>query len=899
MLSLGALSFAAPWALAAFALLPVLWWFLRLTPPAPTRLRFPPIRLLLALTVREETSATTPWWLVVLRLIFVSALILVAAHPLLDARSDLKGAGPLVLVVDDGWAAARDWPARQVILGNFLDQAEREGRAVMVATTAPAVAAAGGAASVVPPAMSAESARRHLEGLQPKPWPTDRTSMVAALGAAVDPAAPPGHVVWLSDGLDDGATASVARDLARLGDITLVRDPDDRLARVLRPPEPAGGALKIRLERVAAEAADSAWLRVVAEDGTPLDRVRLDFDGGASAAETVIELPAELRKKLARLEIENETTAGAVVLLDERWRRRPVGLVSGEGALADQPLLSAVYYLNRALEPFTEVRRGTVSELLRRELAIMILADPGRLEDSVRTALERWIGDGGVVVRFAGPRLADAPEGLLPVRLRPGDRIIGGSMSWGRPATLAPFPETSPFAGLAVPEEVTVRRQVLAEPSLELAEKTWAALSDGTPLVSAEKRAKGWVVLVHTTANATWSNLVLSGVFVEMLERMVGLSQGVVRAAESAPLPPLEVMDGFGRLGPVPAGPHAIPAGRLENVRVGPRHPPGYYGQPSTRRALNLTAGLEAPATIDRIPDVDLETYDVVRETDLRRWLLLAALVLALADLVASMAIRQLFRFRAGFAATVALVMAAAGAGAQTADEFALAASLETRLAYVITGDAETDETSRAGLRGLGTIVKRRTAAELGDPIGVIPDADELSFFPLIYWPVTDAQPALTRRAITKLNRFLRNGGTILFDTRERGGGVAPEAMAALARSLDIPPLMPLPPDHVLTRSYYLLRELPGRWTGGTVWIERTGERINDGVSSVIVGGRDWSAAWAMDELERPLFAVVPGGDRQRELAYRFGINLVMYVLTGNYKSDQVHLPSILQRLGQ
>ena len=391
----------------------------------------------------------------------------------------------------------------------------------------------------------------------------------------------------------------------------------------------------------------------------------------------------------------------------------------------------------------------------------------------------------------------------------------------------------------------------------------------------------------------------LSGVFVEMLERMVGLSQGVVRAAESAPLPPLEVMDGFGRLGPVPAGPHAIPAGRLENVRVGPRHPPGYYGQPSTRRALNLTAGLEAPATIDRIPDVDLETYDVVRETDLRRWLLLAALVLALADLVASMAIRQHFRFRAGFAATVALVMAAAGAGAQTADEFALAASLETRLAYVITGDAETDETSRAGLRGLGTIVKRRTAAELGDPIGVIPDADELSFFPLIYWPVTDAQPALTRRAITKLNRFLRNGGTILFDTGERGGGVAPEAMAALARSLDIPPLMPLPPDHVLTRSYYLLRKLPGRWTGGTVWIERTGERINDGVSSVIVGGRDWSAAWAMDELERPLFAVVPGGDRQRELAYRFGINLVMYVLTGNYKSDQVHLPSILQRLGQ
>ncbi|HJO68648.1 MAG TPA: DUF4159 domain-containing protein [Rhodospirillales bacterium] len=899
MLSLGALSFAAPWALAAFALLPVLWWFLRLTPPAPMRLRFPPIRFLLALTVREETSASTPWWLVVLRLIFAGTLIAVAAHPLMDVRSDLKGTGPLVLVVDDGWAAARNWPARQVMLANFLDQAEREGRAVMVATTAPASATTGGAAPAVPPAMSAEAARRHFEGLQPKPWPANRPSMLAALGVAMDPAAPPGHVVWLSDGLDDGTTASVARDLARLGAITLVRDPNDRLARVLRPPEPAVGGLKVRLERVAAKTAASAWLRVVAEDGTPLDRIRLDFADDASAAETMIELPAELRNKLARIEIENETTAASVVLLDERWRRRPVGLVSGEGALADQPLLSAVYYLNRALEPFTEVRQGTVSELLRRELAVMILADPGRLEDSVRSELERWIADGGVVVRFAGPRLAEAPVGLLPVRLRPGDRIMGGSMSWGRPATLAPFPETSPFAGLAVPEEVTVQRQVLAEPSLDLAEKTWAALSDGTPLVSAEKRAKGWVVLVHTTANATWSNLALSGAFVEMLERLVGLSQGVVTAAELAPLPPLEIMDGFGRLGPVPAGPHAIEAGRLENVRVGPRHPPGYYGQPTTRRALNLTAGLEAPAAIGPVPDVDLETYDAVRETDLRRWFVLAAFVLALVDLVASMAIRQLFRFGTGFAAAAALVVAAGAANAQTADVFALAASLETRLAYVITDDAETDETSRAGLRGLGMIVKRRTAAELGEPIGVIPDADELSFFPLIYWPVTDTPPELTRRAITKLNRFLRNGGTILFDTRESGGGVTPEAMAALAGALDIPPLMPLPPDHVLTRSYYLLRELPGRWTGGTVWIERTGERINDGVSSVIVGGRDWSAAWAMDELERPLFAVIPGGERQRELAYRFGINLVMYVLTGNYKSDQVHLPSILQRLDQ
>ena len=123
--------------------------------------------------------------------------------------------------------------------------------------------------------------------------------------------------------------------------------------------------------------------------------------------------------------------------------------------------------------------------------------------------------------------------------------------------------------------------------------------------------------------------------------------------------------------------------------------------------------------------------------------------------------------------------------------------------------------------------------------------------------------------------------------------------MQALTAGLDIPPLMPLPSDHVLTRSFYLLQDFPGRSAGGEVWIEAREDRRLDGVSSVIVGGNDWAGAWAMDAQGQPLYAVVPGGERQRELAWRFGVNVVMYALTGNYKADQVHVPAILQRIGQ
>jgi hypothetical protein len=232
------------------------------------------------------------------------------------------------------------------------------------------------------------------------------------------------------------------------------------------------------------------------------------------------------------------------------------------------------------------------------------------------------------------------------------------------------------------------------------------------------------------------------------------------------------------------------------------------------------------------------------------------------------------------------------------ADDFALKAALETRLAYVITGDPTVDDTSSQGLKGLGRILNQRTAIEAAAPIGLDIEQDPLSLFPLLYWPVTESQPPVSMETIGRLNRFMASGGTIFFDLLDGGSGNGGAILRRLTRGLDIPPLTPVPPAHVLTKAFYLMQAFPGRWADGRVWVERPGERINDGVSSIIVGANNWAAAWAVDAQGRHLFATVPGGERQRELAYRFGVNLVMYTLTGNYKSDQVHVPSILERLG-
>lgn len=930
MLSLGALAFANPWLLLALATLPLLWWLLRVTPPVPRLVRFPAIRLLLRLSQKEETPAHTPIWLLILRTVLAAMIILGLAQPLLNPRAALTGSGPLVLVVDNGWAAAADWPARQREIDEFLDQAERTQRSVILLSTARASADAPIEASKL---LRVADARVPARALAPMPWPTDRTAALAALDDIVIEGS--ANVVWLSDGLDGDSAAELAERLQRLGSLRLIVDAPEKRPVVMLPPVIEGTQLGARLLRAEGGAPVLVRVRALADDGRVLTRREVRFAADERIAEAPLELPSELRNRVARIEIEGQNTAASVVLLDERWRRRPIGLVTAP-ALAGHPLLSEAYYLERALGPYGEVRRGGIAGLLARPLSVLILADPAPLAAADRSRISDWIERGGVAVRFAGPRLAETDDGLVPVRLRRGGRALGGSMSWTQPMRLAPFEKASPFAGLAIAEDVLIRRQVLAEPSADLGAKTWARLVDGTPLVTAERRGSGWLVLLHTTANTEWSNLTLSGLFVDMLRRLVALSQGIAATDGEGSLPPVETLDGFGRLRPAPATATAIAAREFDTVVVGPRHPPGFYGSDTARRSLNLSAGLGDISPMANLPSgVTREVYGLAREIDLMPWLLAAALLLLLADMVISLAFRGLrpgqapsARHGAGRAsaatgaakgagptmgvAGVALLAASmlwpgAPASAEEtvpgdAEAFAIEATSATHLAYIKTGDPAVDRVSRAAMRGLRAVLRQRTSVEPGPAMAVDPERDELILFPFIYWPITASQSPPSTAAVERLNRFIASGGMLVLDMREQPGllgRIETPVLRRLTRGLRIPRLTPVPEGHVLTKAFYLLRQFPGRWAGGAVWVERPEQTVNDGVSSVVVGTNDWGGAWAVGDDGRPLFAVVPGGEGQREYAFRTGINLVMYALTGNYKADQVHIPAILERLGQ
>ena len=247
------------------------------------------------------------------------------------------------------------------------------------------------------------------------------------------------------------------------------------------------------------------------------------------------------------------------------------------------------------------------------------------------------------------------------------------------------------------------------------------------------------------------------------------------------------------------------------------------------------------------------------------------------------------------------------------------ASALETKLAYVVTGNSEVDTISKAGLAGLTLFLAQRTALEPGDPIGLDIAHDELAFYPLIYWPVVPGAARPSDDALKRIDTYMKDGGTVLFDTRDAvvappgpGGETQSPGMLELRKilsSLDIPELEPVPRDHVLTKTFYLLRDFPGRFDTGQLWVEalpaadedRSGRpaRGGDGVSSIIITSNDLAGAWATRSDGQPMLPMVGDEPRQREIAFRAGVNIVMYTLTGNYKADQVHVPALLERLGQ
>jgi len=757
----------------------------------------------------EETPDSTPLWLLLFRLLLAAIIAIALAAPIMGGKT-AETSRPLTLVIDNGWDAApsfttiiRDAEAR-------ITKARRDNLDVLLLTTADEQKTA----AFTP----ASDAMNRLKTLSIAALPSDRAAAAKVL-EGIDISG--SDAVWLSSDIEFGSAALLGKALAGARSVTRYAPlPDNRVLLSGDVTETADGFRAVYHN----PGADSArTIDITAHDrgGSVIARSSARFAPGVKTAEAEFELPADLRNRVAVLRAAGLPSAGAVKLLDDSWGRPVIGILT-TGKDNASPLLSEPYYAQTALAPYADIFSGTLDELLPVSPSIIVMPDAARTDSQ---EMIDYVETGGLLIRFAGPKLAARPDRLLPVPLREGDRALGGALTWEDPQRLDDFSADSPFFGLRVPEDITVRQQVMAEPGAQTDAFTWARLQDGSPVVTSAPKGLGRVVLFHVTAGPEWSNLAVGGLYVDMLRRILPLANqaaSLSQSSDGSDWAPERVLTGFGRLAA-----------------------PSISAQTLSDETFDTTVSdPSAIAIIGNIAGVETAGYTAPKSQTLGGLLLAAALLMLALDVLFSL----LSSGRMGYLKPKALSKAARGVT-------------------------------------LGT--------------------DPLVFYPFLYFPIERDAPELTAEASAALNAYMASGGTIIFDTRDQGdrallGTSTHPGLSAVTKNLDIPQIGPVPEDHVLTKSFYLLQSFPGRWSNGTVWVDKDRNgTARDGVSSVIIGANDWAAGWAADENGEFIISLENDMARQREFSIRFGVNIAMYALSGNYKADQVHAAALVERIGR
>ncbi|NCV67554.1 MAG: LytTR family transcriptional regulator, partial [Rhodobacteraceae bacterium] len=573
-----------------------------------------------------------------------------------------------------------------------------------------------------PDALDWQTAAFHQERLAnwtPKPWVPnfeDSIDPVASISSSYD-------TVWFSDGLEYGnqrlALLDVLQDRGTVeirapsGDIGVLqsvsRDGDELIAKISFSNAPSG--------------VPNVVFRGLTPSGARAEFARLPVSRDTLTA--AVSLPAELSARLTDIVLEGEHHSGAIVHVSDYLARPRVGLFSIDPSEEVAELLQPLHYLRTALRQNAEIVEQSLDDILLSKPAAIFVTDVSRLPNEAD--LVNWVTNGGTLVQFAGPTTAlnavdlGASE-LMPVRLRQGGRQLGGAMTWETPKQLAPFSRQSPFFGLEIPDDIVVNAQVLAEPDADLSSRVIAELSDGTPLVTRMAMGDGQVVFFHITANADWSNLALSELFIDMSKRLVSRAL----ALDSTEIPDdmtwksVKLIDHVGALID-PAIPIAVSSEQLMSSGISAEVPGGMYTSDDFTIARNIGAGVGDIRPMKWPADVTVQVGgDVANALPLAQYIFVVAVFLLMADVIASA------RVAGRLVLMAACIWIAMPDLARAQDE--LSAASEITFAHVLTGDPRLDQMARSGLFGLSDALFFRTSVEPSLPVGVDAEFDELAY---------------------------------------------------------------------------------------------------------------------------------------------------------------------------
>jgi len=429
------MSFTSPIVLLGLGAIPALYWLSRAIPPQPRHEVFGGMYFLKELSTRKSQPVRTPLLILIVRMLAFAALILGLAGPLVGDEPP-QTAGPVTLLMDDGWDAAAQWSERQ-----------NAARAALENSTGPVTLVRRSDGEVTTD-LSPDEAMRAIERWEPQPF-------LPSAEGVLDTATLQNtkRLIYIAGGVITGDEAPYLRG----AEVSLPASATVALGAV----SVTADALTVPLMRSDASGTARWPVSAIGADGRALSTELAVLEPGVETVDVTFRLPLAIRNQVVRIEIDGVRSAGAVELLGASARRTLVGMASR----GNDSLREGGFYLSRALAPRAELIEGPIAALLNEEPGMIILDDVGTFRARDREGLETFVEQGGVLLRFAGPRLlsGDVIKGdpLLPAPVLGGERSLGGALTWAEPQEVDRIEISSPISDLALDEVIAVRRQVL------------------------------------------------------------------------------------------------------------------------------------------------------------------------------------------------------------------------------------------------------------------------------------------------------------------------------------------------------------------------------------------------------------------------------------------------------
>lgn len=627
------IDFGSPWMLGTLppALL-IAFLLMRSIERRAKEVDFPAIFILDMLDNTERDTDRMPIWQQMINYAAISAAVIGAADPSWNPQESFGQDGPVIVAMDNGWDSAGNWDAVLERAQDIFRQAHNDDRQVIIVQMA---SHEGDGFKVMPP-MDAAAASQALTQINPMPWPVDYKAVQTGLD--IHNEGTYGASYWLGSGLAGNGAQDFAKALNTIAPLRYIENEYSSLPMVLGPAQYENGDYRLTVRRAVAEEQADFGISAYAQDNTLLASYTYSFGEGQKEVDVLFDVPDivsadKLSSEVFRFSINAQQNAAAQVIVDDQWKSRSVGLVVERLSDTDS-LLSEARFIQTALDPHSELFLGRIEELIDSgDISILAVPDAVTISAVASEKIQEWVESGGTLIRFAGPnmaRTAHKNDPLLPLDLRKG--VHSFSLDEDKHARIDQFDPSSPLRGIQMDSSAEIHKQIMVEPGPDVSKKIWASLDDGSPLVSADQRGEGRVVLFHSSANTAWGEFSLSDNFVDILLEVVSSAKSIEEseALDLKALPPFLTMNGYGAIENPP--PYVADL-QSKNCRISALNPPGLYGSSLSAVACNLSASIE---DISPLRDVDSaierEFYEVANNGyDLKgaAWSLFLTLMLA------------------------------------------------------------------------------------------------------------------------------------------------------------------------------------------------------------------------------------------------------------------------------